>query len=266
MRSALRNSFLILLALFVSSCFWSREPEENTPERWQPYPGLVWHIQLQGELVKYDDASVYDIDLFNTDDSMIKLLHSEGKRVICYFSAGTVEDWRVDAAAFPAELTGNTLSGWEGQRWLDVRHVEELAPLMEARLDLAAKKGCDAVDADRVDGYRADTGFEISYDDQLRYNLFLAEAAHKRGLAVGLRNDFAQVADLADIFDFAVSEQCFETNECDLLYPFIQRSKPVFGVEYAFPAEVFCGAANNVNYDFILSDKELDGTFRIPCR
>lgn len=266
MRFVLRNSFLIFLAVLLSSCFWKKDAKEAMPERWQPSPGQSWHIQLQGELVKYDDAAVYEIDLFNTDASMIQLLHSEGKKVICYFSAGTVEDWRPDAAAFPTELTGNALPDWEGQRWLDVRSVKKLAPLMEARLDLAVTKGCDAVDADRVGGYREDTGFEITYDDQLVFNRFLAEAAHRRGLAIGLRNNFVQVADLADIFDFAVSEQCFETNECDLLYPFIQKGKPVFGVEYVFPVEVFCDAANNVGYDFVLSNKELDGTFRVPCR
>lgn len=266
MRSVLKNSLITLIILVLTACSARKDDEQAIPEHWQPVSGSSWHFQLQGELVKYDDAGVYDIDLFNTDESMIELLHSEGKRVICYFSAGSFEDWRPDSGSFPPELTGKPHPKWESKKWLDIREIGKLAPMIEARLDLAVAKGCDAVDADNVDAYSYDSGFDITYEDQIRFNNYLADEAHKRGLAIGLKNNFGQVKDLADVFDFAVSEQCFELNQCDLLYPFIKKGKAVFGVEYAFPAEVFCDAANNVGYDFILSNRELDGTFRIPCR
>ena len=43
------------------------------------------------------------------------------------------------------------------------------------RLDLAAAKGCDAVDPDNVDGYANPTGFDLTGDDQLAFNRWLAE-------------------------------------------------------------------------------------------
>ncbi len=38
---------------------------------------------------------------------------------------------------------------------------------MEARLGLATRKGCDGVDLDNVNGYDNDTGFPLTYDDQI---------------------------------------------------------------------------------------------------
>jgi len=47
-----------------------------------------------------------------------------------------------------------------------------------------------------VDGYDNGTGFSITYDDQIAYNVFLANAAHQRGLSVALKNDLGQIVDL----------------------------------------------------------------------
>jgi len=55
-----------------------------------------------------------------------------------------------------------------------------LKPIMAARLDLARTKGCDAVDPDNVDGHTQDSGFAISYADQLAYNRWMATEAHAR--------------------------------------------------------------------------------------
>ena len=52
------------------------------------------------------------------------------------------------------------------------------------------------MEPDNVDAYSNQTGRALSYDDQRRYNLFLAREAHERGLAIGLKNNLAQVKDL----------------------------------------------------------------------
>lgn len=52
------------------------------------------------------------------------------------------------------------------------------------------------------------------------FNKFLAEYAHSKNLAVALKNDGTQVADLVDYFDCAVNESCLEGadgDECDYL-------------------------------------------------
>lgn len=80
---------------------------------------------------------------------------------------------------------------------------------MTSRMKLAVQKGCDAVDPDNMDGYTNDNGFKLTAAQQLKYNKFIADLAHKHNLAVGLKNDLNQIKDLVSSFDFAVNEQCF---------------------------------------------------------
>jgi len=128
------------------------QPEE--PGIWQPEPGLTWQWQLSGTVKTNYDVDVYDIDLFDTPKSTIESLQNKGIKVICYFSAGSWEDWRDDADDFPKSVLGSNLEGWAGEKWLDVSEYEKFADIMEARLDLAVTKGCDAVEPDNVDGYQ----------------------------------------------------------------------------------------------------------------
>lgn len=44
-----------------------------------------------------------------------------GRKVICYFSAGSYENWRSDKGDFPSDVLGNNLEHWEGEKWLDIR-------------------------------------------------------------------------------------------------------------------------------------------------
>jgi hypothetical protein len=149
---------------------------------------------------------------------------------------------------------------------LDIRN-SQVRSIMQKRLDLAASKGCDAVDPDNVDGYTQDSGFPLTASNQLSYNRFLATEAHKRGMAIGLKNDLDRIKQLVDSFDFAVNEQCFQYQECDLLQPFIERDKPVFNIEYggASTARKVCPQANKRDVDTLVKNLSLDAK-RIACR
>ena len=105
-------------------------------------------------------------------------------------------------------------NGWPGERWLDIRRLSVLEPLMATRFDMCRDKGFDAVEPDNMDGYRNSTGFPLTAHDQLAYNRLIAELAHERGLAVGLKNDLDQIPELVGDFDFAVNEECAEYDEC----------------------------------------------------
>jgi hypothetical protein len=72
---------------------------------------------------------------------------------------------------------------------------------MSARMDLAKTKGCDGVDPDNVDAYENKSGFNLTGSNQIAYNTWLAQQAHARDLAVGLKNDIDQIKDLVDHFD-----------------------------------------------------------------
>jgi hypothetical protein len=230
----------------------------SQPDRWRPAAGITFHIQFEGQPDSDLPVDVYILDLFETSSSQIAVLHRQGKAVVCYFSAGSFEDWRPDVGLFPTETLGRPLEGWEGETWLDIRQIDQLAPVMLARLDLAAQKGCDGVDPDNLDAYANPSGFDLSYANQLAYNTWLAEKAHQRGLAIGLKNDLGQVADLVDLFDFSVNEECYTYKECGLLAPFIQQNKPVFGIEYDLMAGEFCPQANAAGFSFIRKNLALD--------
>ena len=235
----------------------------SAPGRWQPRPGLTWQWQLQGTLDLSLAVDVYDLDLFDTPASTITGLQARGKRVVCYFSAGSFEPWRPDAGAFPATVKGSKMDGWD-ELWLDVRNVAALAPVMRARLDLAARKGCDGVEPDNVDAYANASGFPLTGADQLAYNTFLADEAHARGLAVGLKNDLEQVRALEPYFDFAVNEQCFQYSECSMLTPFIAAGKAVFGAEYERTTAAFCPTTTALGLSTIQKRYDL-GSYRETC-
>ena len=239
-------------------------PREPEPAVWQPRPGTSWQWQLTGKLDMSVDAEVFDIDLEGTSAATIAQLHAAGRRVICYFSAGSFEPWRGDAAAFPPSVKGKKMHGWD-ELWLDIREIELLAPVMLARMDMAAAKGCDAVEPDNIDAYQNDSGFPLQASDQLAYNRWLADAAHERGLAIALKNDLGQVEELVDHFDFAINEECFAWNECERLLPFIEAGKAVFGTEYDLDPSEFCARANAMDMDFIHKELNL-GAYRRSCR
>ena len=238
------------------------------PGWWHPAPRLTWQWQLSEPPVDTTvDAEVYDIDLFDNDASVVADLHAKGRKVVCYISVGSVEDWRPDKEKFPAEVTGKDYEGWPGEKWLDIRQIDVLAPIMRARLDLCKQKGFDGVEPDNMQIYDNDTGFPISYDDQLRYARWLAQEAHTRGLAIGMKNASDQVSELVTDFDFAITEDCFDQGWCEQMLPFIQAGKPVFAAEYTDTGVDFsaaCQKGKELGFSVIQKQRILT-VFRIAC-
>ncbi|WP_326600600.1 endo alpha-1,4 polygalactosaminidase [Streptomyces sp. NBC_01803] len=231
--------------------------------RWRPEPGTAWHWQLSGALDLTVDVPVYDIDGFESGASDVAALHDRDVRVICYVNAGAWEDFRPDAGDFPLALLGEG-NGWEGERWLDIRDLDALRPLMAERFDMCRNKGFDAVEPDLLDGYLNATGFPLTAADQLAYNRMIADLAHDRGLSVGLKNDLPQIPELVDEFDFAVNEECAEFGECAALTPFIEAGKAVFHVEYALSAAEFCPETTALGLSSMAKNLDLDA-WRDPC-
>lgn len=277
--------------LAVAGCERSkaRAPEETSPlsidvgpvtggQWYQPPVGASWQWQLyvdeEHPLNTSYDVAIYNIDLFNTSEATISALQDGGHRVVCYFSAGSWENYRRDRDQFDRQDLGKTLDGWPAERWLDIRSPN-VHRLMTERLDLAAAKGCDAVEPDNVQGYLEDTGFDLIAEDQLAYNRFIANQARSRGLGVALKNSLEQVEELVDYFDFSINEQCFQYNECDYLMPFIEAGKPVLHAEYpAHNDELslddpsvarFCEGAQQRRFSTLILPVNLDDSFRVAC-
>lgn len=239
-----------------------------TPTRWHPPKDTLWQIQFNGDLDLTVPADLYDLDLFETDSATVAALHAQGRRVICYLNAGAWEDWRPDADRFPPQVIGNDYAGWPGEKWLDIRRLDLLAPILHTRLDLCAAKSFDGVDPDNVDGYTNETGFPLTAADQLAFNRWLAEEAHARGLSIGLKNDPKQAHDLAPVFDWALTEDCFAEDWCADLTPFLEAGKSILAIEYTdriHSLERFCPPAHSLGISLILKHRGLDA-YREVCR
>jgi hypothetical protein len=232
---------------------------------WKPTLHTSWQWQLTTPVDQSIKVAMYDIDGFDNDASVVASLHAKGRKVVCYIDAGTYENWRSDANQFPSSVRGNGVQGWAGEQWLDIRKLNVLGPIMQARLDMCKTKGFDGVEFDNVDGYTNNTGFLLTANDQLTYNTWLALEAHLRGMSAGLKNDLDQVPQLLPYFDWALDEQCFQYAECDQLTPFISAGKAVFEVEYTLNASQFCPQANALNFNSLLKNLALDAP-RTACR
>ncbi len=93
-------------------------PVSETKKWYRPAVNLRWQWQLTGTLNTSYPVDAYDIDLFDTTPESIQALKQQGKKVICYFSAGSSEDWRPDYDQFQAEDQGKNLDDWPGEKWL----------------------------------------------------------------------------------------------------------------------------------------------------
>ncbi|KAI8476297.1 MAG: endo alpha-1,4 polygalactosaminidase [Monoraphidium minutum] len=240
---------------------------------WRPEPGLKFEYLLSET---FDPAKhlipgvqVYLIDGFDTPASAVAALAAAGGVPVCYFSAGSREDWRPDAADFDEADLGAPLVGWEGERWLDVRSPR-IKPIMLKRMEMCRDKGFLAVDPDNVDAFIQPGGAGLSPPlsgaDQLAYNRWLADTAHGLGLGAGLKNDLGHVEAMAEDIDFFVNEQCMQYTECDRYAPARVAGKPVYGVEYEARAfEAACKAGNESGVTHILKTLDLDSSLRREC-
>ncbi len=239
---------------------------------WEAPAGTSWQIQYVDYPVDRSfDVAMYDIDLVEISDADIAALHAAGRIVVCYFSAGTWEPYRPDADQFPEEVLGNHYDdpAFDDERYVDIRS-EVVRGIMMARMDLAAARGCDGVDPDNMnldEVGEAITGLPLGVAEQLDYSRFIAAEAHARGLAVGLKNSIEHAAELEPDFDFAVNEQCFEYDECDVYAgSFIAAGKAVFHIEYT-DEEAFadvCAATVPLGLSSILKSYDLDAP-RVGC-
>lgn len=258
---------LVVPALLAATAAPASAVAEQVPcdGCWTPELETSWQWQLQGRIDTSVDVQMYVVDAFDVRARIVDRLHEDGRAVVCYVSAGSWEEWRPDADRFSNELLGRELDGWPGERWLDIRRIHRLAPIMQARIDRCDRKGFDGIEFDNVDAYSNDTGFALTAHHQLRYNVWLANRAHRSGLSVALKNDLEQVDELLPYFDFALNEECFTYDECNLLTPFVEAGKAVFGVEYELEVDEFCPAANAMNFNFLKKALSLR-VWRVACR
>lgn len=262
MRKSYRVRWLLVWAIIVM-----------TPDTAHADPGLKFGqggFDLQfTEPFRLDNIKgVIDLDLFDTPPETVQALTAQGAYPVCYLSAGTLEDWRPDRAQYPADLIGKAYEGWPGERWLDLRQVKQLAPILEARLDLCRDKGFKGVDPDNLDGHQTDTGFALTTESQIEFLSWLSAAAHQRGLSIGLKNVPDLAPSVSNQFDWIIIEDCHAQGWCADVQGFVENKKPVFSIEYTDSKLDFnaaCADAKKRKHILVIKHRGLDGGYIRRC-
>ena len=73
---------------------------------WRPAQNTTWHWQLSGSSTSRSPRDVRHRPV-RPHASLVASLHAKGRKVVCYFSAGSYETGRPDASSFPAAVLGN---------------------------------------------------------------------------------------------------------------------------------------------------------------
>ena len=259
-----------------SSCY---EPPVGTTWQWQLNPDAK-QTTINTSVV----ADMFDVDGYDNTASMISTLkslpgdHVSSRGTTCYITAGTLENWRPDSENLNPEVLGNPYTGFTDERWIDVRQISQIRPWLEAKMDMCKSKGFDAIEFDNVDGWQPSnkTGLNITPEDEVAFIVYMANAAHSRGMTMAHKSNVEQVPDVLPYVDFAVVEQCFQYKECtradkntDGQYgydDFINAGKPVFEVEYKAysPTNNVCAKANALGFSSMYKHVALN-SYRVPC-
>lgn len=225
--------------------------------------GLTWDWQLDRPRDLTRDVDVLALDYEETTAGEIAGLKARGVRTICYVSIGSWEEWRDDAKDFPPDVLGKSLPEWPGERYVDMRRLDVLVPIMAARFAKCAEKGFDAIEPDNMGAYDNDTGFGMNSEDLIAYMRGLIAAAHDLGLAMGQKNAIEMVPALAGVMDFMISEQCYQYRECEALGHYIALGKAVFNAEYietGIDFDAACAKARELGIATILKTRDLNRT------
>jgi len=266
------RSLAALSFLFLFSCQSENDdvPQNQSIAKFTPQMSFDWDLRSDLPVNSQYSAEVVDIDAFDNSAELVAELHSQGKKVIAYISVGSIENWRSDAADFPTSIIGNNYDGWDGEKFLDIRDIDALAPIMRARLDMIKAKGFDAVEPDNMDSYTNNTGFDISERDVINYCKWLSDEAHNRGLSIGQKNATELADQLVDSFDWILLEDAFEQGFQEEAQIYITKNKAVFATEYtdeiseSYFLNTVCPQAATLNYTAILKQRELN-SFVVTC-
>jgi hypothetical protein len=246
---------------------------------WKPPAKPTWYWQLSGTINNSRAVEIYDLDYEETTKKEITTLHGKGIHVICYVDVGGAENYRSDYSQFEKleeeghEVMGNEIPEWEEERWINIRELKYVEPIMQARLETCASKGFDAVEIDEDEAWLNETGIEsgpITAGQQLTYNKWLAETAHALGMAVFQKNDSPQSGEQVSSFDGAIAEQCneFTSGEaysCSQYVPYVEAGKPVLDAEYSLTKAKFCAKDEALGFMGARFNVALNGNRFEPC-
>ena len=204
---------------------------------WKPAIGTDWLWQLScdtpGTCANLDvKVPFYVIDAMGNPASTVAAIHKRGEHAYCYVDIGSWEDKRADASKFPQSVLGKVYIGWPHERWLDIRQLGVLGPIMVARMKVCVQKRFDGVQFDNVGDFHNSTGFPITAAESAYYTAWMANQAHEMGLSSAWENAPTNVAVLQPYMQALIFESCYKHSFCQQSAPMINAGKWVGGVDY----------------------------------
>jgi hypothetical protein len=209
----------------ASSACWYPPHLDRTghPLRWDWQIGRVAPLERTGSHA----VDLYDIDGFLTTAAAVRRIHTAWEastlphpKAACYLDLAW-EDYRPDGSPrprgrFPARALGNVYYGYPQERWVDMRRVRGLMPVLDHRIRMCAAKGFDAVEIDDIDSFDppATTGFNLTPGDVQNLLAHVYNDIHRHGMAALWKNSGLLSWWGRRYTDGAVVEECYPFDEC----------------------------------------------------
>jgi hypothetical protein len=229
-----KRNFAILATLVAMVC---ATPASAQPSWWVPTTSDTFQWDLEEPVDTSVPATVYDIDWENNSASVVQTLHSLNRHVVCYVDVGTWESYRSDAKDYPPSILGKKLPGYPQERFVDIRALDKLGPILQKRFETCKTKGFDAVEPDNMDTYtykptEKKTGFPLTAKDEIAFITWFVVQVHGLGMSILQKNDPGQTDQVQNQFDFALLEQCAQYGFCKRYELYHASSRAVFDTEY----------------------------------
>lgn len=273
-------------------------------------PGLAGLPATTGTYPAPGSANIWDTDLFQDSNTnggvptgrspVVAAIHAAGHYSICYVEVGAYQQGFPDESKFATADygrigdTATQMQGYPNEYWFDLtgfknyvagqpRTLTGAAPNIAAGLDerfsWCKLEGHDAVEPDDLDGYTNKstsgvTPWGMTQADAAGFERWLAYDIHANGLAAFQKNDAANSAAAAPLFDGMIIEECNAYNDpCTGsggdATSYLAAHKPVLNAEYTQDGETtakFCSADEQAGIIGALFDVNLaSGTYR-PCQ
>lgn len=270
----------------------ARRAAAQAAPHWRPPPGASWQWLPSEPVDVTPPVDVYDLPLADTTPATITEIHAQGAHAVCRFPIGIISTRDPHRAGLDPTLLGNPVVGHPDERYLDLRRLDLLRPLLAARVDDCWATGFDGVDATGLDTFFTPgpdgVGFPVGLADQVAIAHLVADLAHARGLAVGLHvgataaASDAFVSDVEQVTDFAVVDRCVggvggRPPGCGPFASYPRHGKAVLHVEYLedYPGataatartalDQFCPAVRPLGFSSILKNGNTNGGSADPA-
>jgi Glycoside-hydrolase family GH114 len=197
---------------------------DGRPMRWDWQIGRVAPLERTGSRA----VDLYDLDGFLTTPAQVRAVETSWPastlrhpRTICYLDLAW-EDYRPDASppaaggTFPAAVLGDIYYGYPQERWVDLRQLDALEPMLRARIGMCARKGFDAVELDDIDSFDppGETGFRLTPGDLQNFLAYAFNEIHRDGMT-GLWKNSPLLSSWGRRYaDGAVVEECYLNHGC----------------------------------------------------